>query len=220
LVVQNLLAANATFKNESALLVAGVSKGSIVPDAAVAAQVVDYEVYKSVAVGTQNQSNTEQQFELVNLSGLTYAVDGIAGQQNLGTFYGPFDVKAAGNTPGVLTDYKGVVTTRFTVSAHLLQGTFTAATTDYLQAFASPSSSQLLKQPITGGTITATISPSPDASGFTIHGQVLMQFGPIDNLPSSSTSFQIQANLVGNNILTGNLLVAGTKVGSFSWALQ
>ena len=90
-----------------------------------------------MSVSTQTQSNSLDQLELVNLSGLTYAVEGIVGQQNLGTFYGPFDVKAVGHTPGVLTDYKGAVTTRFTLSAHLLQGTFTGATTDYLQAFES-----------------------------------------------------------------------------------
>ena len=220
LLVQNLLAANQTFKNESALLVTGVSRGTIAPDAAVAQQTTDYEVYKSVSVSTQTQSNSLDQLELVNLSGLTYAVEGIVGQQNLGTFYGPFDVKAVGHTPGVLTDYKGAVTTRFTLSAHLLQGTFTGATTDYLQAFESATSSQLVNQPITGGTITAAVSPSLDTSGFSIHGQVTMNLGPIDNLPSSTMSFQISANLVGSNILTGNLLVGGQKVGSFSWVLR
>ena len=47
-----------------------------------------------------------------------------------------------------------------------------------------------------------------------------MNLGPIDNLPSSTMSFQISANLVGSNILTGNLLVGGQKVGSFSWVLR
>ena len=33
-------------------------------------------------------------------------------------------------------------------------------------------------------------------------------------------SFQISANLVGFNILTGNLLVGGQKVGGLSWVLR
>ena len=218
--VSNLLTANNLFKAESALLVTQVTHGTIAPAAAVAAQLVDYGVFKNSALVVQTQSTADSQLELVNLQGLTYGVEGLAGQQNLGNFYGKFDVKGSGNTPGVLTDYQGVVTTRFTVSAKLLQGTFTAAQTDYLQAFAAPTGSQLVKQPITGGTIIATISPSPDAGGFTIHGTVHMQFGPIGNLPSKAMDFQIAANLVGQNILTGNFLVAGQVVGSFSWLRQ
>ncbi len=217
----NLITANQDFRNLSALLVTGVSKGTITPAVAVAAQVSDYEVYKSAALGVQTQSSNDFQLELVNLTGLTTAVEGVAGQKNLGNFYGKFDVKAAGLSPGVLTDYQGVVTTHFTVSADLLQGTFTAATTDYLQAYATVgSSTQLVKQPITGGTMTATISPSPDSAGFTIHGTVLMQFGPIDNLPSSSQTFQFEANMTGQNILIGNLLVGNAVVGSFNWTRQ
>ncbi len=221
--VQTFLAANQTFRNQSALLVTGVGKGTIAPDAAVAQQQVDYEVYKNAAVSTQTQSNTLDQLELVNLTGMTNTIEGVSGQQNLGTFYGPFDIKAAGHTPGVLTDYKGVATTHFTLSAHLLQGTFTGATTDYLQAYQSPTSSQLVNQPITGGTITGAVSTSPDTSGFTIHGQITINLGPVtnnNNLTSTSETFQFQANLVGSNILTGNLLVGGTKVGSFSWVLH
>jgi hypothetical protein len=219
-IVQSLLTANAAFKTESALLVSEVTKGTIAPAAAVAAQVSDYEIYKSAALGVQVQTTSEDQLELVNLSGLTYGVEGVAGQQNLGNFYGKFDVQGSGHTPGVLTDYQGAVTTRFTVSAHLLQGTFTAATTDYLQAFAGPTGSQMVKQPITGGTITATVSAAPDGNGFTIHGTVFMTLGPIGNLPSSSATYQMEANLTGQNTLIGNLLVGGQVVGSFNWTRQ
>ena len=79
------------------------------------------------------------------------------------------------SSPGLLTDYKGVLTTNIKLSANLVQGTLTGATTNYLQAYATVgTTTQLVNQPITGGTIIAAVSPTPDANGFTIHGTMQM----------------------------------------------
>jgi hypothetical protein len=222
-IVAGVAAANTTFRNETAELVSAVAHGTMTPVAALAAQQVDLTAYKVSVASYQAQSAATSQFELPNMAGLTYQVEGYQGQKSLGTFHGPFDVKGVG-IAGAATDFKGVATTQLSQTASLLQGSFTGASGDYLQVLetipATPTTAVtqvIVKQPIIGGTLTAINSAVPHSDGFTVHGTIDLSFAAVGNIPAQTQEFQFAANLTAQHFLVGQLIVGGIPVGALDW---
>lgn len=222
-IVAGVAAANTTFRNETAALVTSVAKGIMTPVAALAAQQVDYAAYKVSTASFQTQATATSDMELPNMANLTYLVEGYQGQTSLGTFHGGFDVKSPG-VGGVITDFTGVATTELTQTESLLQGTFTGASGDYLEALETvPATSTsavkyvVVKQPIIGGTLTAIDSAVPHSDGFAVHGTIQLSFGAVGNIPAHTQTLDFAANLAAQHFLVGQILVGGQVVGNLDW---